>query len=214
MKARGNCTWGAWRVSLPGRMLGSMENCTWGAWRALLPLRMKILLGRTALKTLDLMALCTDHCLPPSFGTFSRTVILLYSGCLEICRKLLDSICRFSFLKRCNYSLYSDTMLNIGSIRMYILMLKHVLNETNMYVCMYIWRIYSSRDLDTLLYKVDWIALEKYWFIYTCNKGLRNVRIALRSQLTEENWENYNDMRNCHLSELMCEVSFHCLLCV
>ena len=29
-------------------------------------------------------------------------------------------------------------------------------------------------------------ALKKYWFIYTCNKGLRNVRIALRSQLTSE----------------------------
>ena len=113
----GNCTRGAW-------------NCTREAWRALLPLRMKILPGRTALKTLDPMALCTDHCLPPSFGTFSRTVILLwkYSGCLEICRKLLDSICRFSFLKRCSYSLYSDTMLNIG----------HVSNETNADVRMYI----------------------------------------------------------------------------
>ena len=51
---------------LPGRMLGSMGNCTWGAWRALLPLGMKILPGRTALKTLDPMALCTDRCLPPS----------------------------------------------------------------------------------------------------------------------------------------------------
>ena len=27
---------------------------------------------------------------------------------------------------------------------------------------------------------------EEYWFIYTRNKGLRNVRIALRSQLTSE----------------------------
>ena len=58
---------------LLGRMLGSMGNCTRGAWRALLLLRMKILPGRTALKTLDSMALCTDRCLPPSFGTFSRT---------------------------------------------------------------------------------------------------------------------------------------------
>ena len=132
---------------LPGRMLGSMGNCTQGAWRALLLLRMKILPGRTALKTLDPMALCTDRCLPPSFGTFSRTVILLwkYSGCLEICRKLLDLICRFSFLKRCSYSLYSDTMLNIG----------YVSNETNTDVCMYTCRIYSSRDLDTLLYKLE-----------------------------------------------------------
>ena len=135
---------------LPGRMLGSTGNCTLGAcrgaWRALLLLRMKILPGRTAQKTLDPMALCTDRCLPPSFGTFSRTVILLwkYSGCLEICRKLLDSICRFSFLKRCSYSLYSDTMLNIG----------YVSNETNTDVRMYTCRIYSSRDLDTLLHEL------------------------------------------------------------
>ena len=48
-----------------------------GAWRALLPLRMKILPGRTALKTLDTMALCTAHCLPPFLEVTSRTVILL-----------------------------------------------------------------------------------------------------------------------------------------
>ena len=121
-------------------MLGSMGNCTQGAWRALLLLRMKIQPGRTALKTLDPMALCTDCCLPPSFGTFSRTVILLwkYSGCLEICRKLLDSICRFSLLKRSSYSLYSDTMLNIGPIKMYILMLETRNVEQTKDVRMYI----------------------------------------------------------------------------
>ena len=127
---------------LLGRMLGSTGNCTQGACRgALLPLRMKILLGRTALKTLDPMALCTDHCLPPSFGTFSRTVILLkkYSGCLEIYRKLLDSICRSSFLKRCSYSLYSDTMLNIGCVlNDTMLNIGCVSNETNADVRMYI----------------------------------------------------------------------------
>ena len=41
-------------------MLGSTGNCTRGAWRALLPLRMKIMPVRTALKTLDPMALCTE----------------------------------------------------------------------------------------------------------------------------------------------------------
>ena len=69
---------------LPGRMLGDTGNCTrgtctahGGAWRALLPLRMEILLGRTALKTLDTMALCTARCLPPFLEITSRTVILL-----------------------------------------------------------------------------------------------------------------------------------------
>ena len=58
---------------LVGRMLESMgtaqgtaRGTARGAWRALLPLRMKILPGRTALKTLDPMPLCTDRCLPPS----------------------------------------------------------------------------------------------------------------------------------------------------
>ena len=69
---------------LPGRMLGDTGKlhtgslyCTRGAWRALLPLRMKILMGRTALKTLDTMALCTARCLPPFLEIISRTVILL-----------------------------------------------------------------------------------------------------------------------------------------
>ena len=46
-------------------------------------------------------------------------------------------------------------MLNIGSIRIYILMTGVVSNETNEDVHMYIWRIYSSRDLGTLLHKVE-----------------------------------------------------------
>ena len=118
---------------------------------------MKILPGRTALKTVDTMALCTARCLPPFLEITSRTVILLqkYSGCLEICRKLLDSICRFFFLKRCSYSLYSDTMLNIGSIRIYILTVGVVSNETNEVCTMYIeefilvdiW-IHSSMELN------------------------------------------------------------------
>ena len=77
---------------LPGRMLGGVLPSTGtargtarddargtarGAWRALLPHRMEILPGRTALKTLDPMALCTDRCLPPFLEITSRTVILL-----------------------------------------------------------------------------------------------------------------------------------------
>ena len=62
---------------LPGRMLGDTGNCTRGAWRALLPLRMKILSGRTALKTLDTMALCTARLSSSLLGIISRIVILL-----------------------------------------------------------------------------------------------------------------------------------------
>ena len=41
-------------------------------------------------------------------------------------------------------------------------------------------------DVDTLLHKTKVMNMEKCRFIYTRNKGLRNVRIALRSQLTSE----------------------------
>ena len=53
-------------------------------------------------------------------------------------------------------------MLNIGSIRIYILMTGHVSNETNIDVRMYTCRIYSSRYLDTLLHKVEF-ELNKHW---------------------------------------------------
>ena len=72
-------------------------------------------------------------------------------------------------------------MLNIG----------YVSNETNTDVCMYTCRIYSSRDLDTLLHKVE-LSMElnmhrKCSSLYTMQQWKRNVRIALRRQLTEEN---------------------------
>ena len=41
-------------------------------------------------------------------------------------------------------------------------------------------------DLDTLLHNLELKMHGKYWFIYTRNKGFRNVGIALRSQLTSE----------------------------
>ena len=56
-------------------------------------------------------------------------------------------------------------------------------------VCMYTCRIYSSRDLDTLLHKLE-VELNmhrKCSNLYTTQQWKRNVRIALRSQLTEEN---------------------------
>ena len=57
--------------------------------------------------------------------------------------------------------------------------------DVRMYTC----RIYSSRDLDTLLYKlkVELNMHRKCSNLYTTQQWKRNVRIALRSQLTEEN---------------------------
>ena len=67
----------------------------------------------------------------------------------------------FSLLKRCKYSLYSDTMLNYWSTNhcwtqhCWMECVVGVSNETNTDVRMYTWRIYSSRYLDTLLYKLE-----------------------------------------------------------
>ena len=63
-----------------------------------------------------------------------------------------------------------------------------VSNETNEDVRMYIEEFILVEIWIHCCTKLNWITLEKCWFIYTRNKGLRNVRIALRSQLTSESW--------------------------
>ena len=62
------------------------------------------------------------------------------------------------------------------------------MKQTRMYVCTPC-RIYSSRDLDTLELNIK-LKLDmhrKCSNLYTTQQWKRNVRIALRSQLTEEN---------------------------
>ena len=77
-------------------------------------------------------------------------------------------------------------LLNIGwSIRIYILMTGRNVEQTKD-VHMYIEEFILVEIWIHCCTNVEWRALEKYWFIYTRNKGLRNVRIALRSQLTSE----------------------------
>ena len=61
------------------------------------------------------------------------------------------------------------------------------MKQTHMYVCTF--EEFILVDLDTLELDIEVMMHGKYWFIYTRNKGLvtvRNVRIALRSQLTSE----------------------------
>ena len=56
--------------------------------------------------------------------------------------------------------------------------------DVRMYTC----RIYSSRYLDTLLYMDEDLNVHrKCSNLYTTQQWKRNVTIALRSQLTEEN---------------------------
>ena len=57
-------------------------------------------------------------------------------------------------------------------------------NKRRMYVCTL--EEFILVDLDTLLHKVEVKKHGKCWFIYTRNKGMRYVRIALRNLLTSE----------------------------
>ena len=59
-----------------------------------------------------------------------------------------------------------------------------VSNETNTDVRLSISRIYSNRDLDTLLYKLELnCCVENTLVFIQSQQWKRNVRIALRSQL-------------------------------
>ena len=164
---------------LPGRIAWKDGDCTQGAWRALLLLRIELLPGRIALKTLDPMTLCTDS-LSSSLLWRNSFLLLECSRCLEICRELLDLICKFSLLKRCSYSLYSDTMLNIG----------YVLNETNADVRMYIeefilveiW-IHYCTSWNLNMKWSDYIG--KYTGIYTHT----TIAWAKWEMLLEVNWQ-------------------------
>ena len=83
-------------------------------------------------------------------------------------------------------------LLNIGSIRIYILTTGVVSNETNTYVRMYI-EEFILVDLDTLELNIEVRMNVDAWKntgLYTLATKdwllVRNVRIALRSQLTSE----------------------------
>ena len=117
------------------------------------------------------------------------------------------------FTLRCG-DLFWCFLLKIGSIRIYILMTGSCL-EWNKRRCTYVhWRIYSSRDLDTLLYKVE-LELNMHWK----NAGLYTLATKdwdMWELLLGANWQvriNRITMtwETVTLSELTCEVSFHCL---
>ena len=69
---------------------------------------------------------------------------------------------------------------------MYILMDTRNVEQTKdvrMYTC----RIYSSRDLDTLLHKVELNNIGKMLVYIHSQQRIEKCENALRSQLTEEN---------------------------
>ena len=77
-------------------------------------------------------------------------------------------------------------MLNIGSIRIYILMTGVVSNETNEDVRMYI-EEFILDDLHYLMYKMELRYCVEITLVFIqSQQWMRNVRIALRSQLTSE----------------------------
>ena len=69
---------------------------------------------------------------------------------------------------------------------MNILMLDTRNVEQTKDVRMYTRRIYSSRPGYIAAQVEGEDAWKIHWYLYNRNKGLRNVRIALRSQLTSE----------------------------
>ena len=87
-----------------------------------------------------------------------------------------------------------------------------VSNETNTDVHMYTWRIYSSRYLDTLLYKdelnMHWKCCSLYTLATIEEKGWDCSQMynwhSVVNRITMK-WEPVN------LWELMCELPFHCL---
>ena len=122
---------------LPGRMLWELmawgtaweteQNTVLGAWRACLPSE---------------CCFYMENCPKDSGNPWNPTSRITILKEREEDRKSLwrsmqsaIGFQRISFLNRCNYSLYSDTILTIG----------YVSNETNTDVHMYISRIYSSR---------------------------------------------------------------------
>ena len=62
----------------------------------------------------------------------------------------------FSLLKRCKYSLYSDTMLHFGSQTLVELHASRTNEDVRMYTC----RIFILVDVVTLLYMDE---LNKHW---------------------------------------------------
>ena len=77
-------------------------------------------------------------------------------------------------------------MLNIGSIRIYILMTGVVSNETNEDVRMYN-EEFILDDLHYLMYKMELRYCVEITLVFIqSQQRMRNVRIALRSQLTSE----------------------------
>ena len=95
---------------------------------------------------------------------------------MDVCRKLLDSICRFSFLKRCSYSLYLDTMLNIG----------YVSNETNADVRMDIEEFILVEIWIHCCTKLNWITLENT-LVFICVHA--TIAWAKWEMLLEVNWQ-------------------------
>ena len=83
-------------------------------------------------------------------------------------------------------------MLNIGLIRMYILMLDTHNVQQMKDVCMYVCTLVEFILVDIWIYCCTRLNIEvnmhrKCSNLYTTQQWKRNVRIALRSQLTEEN---------------------------
>ena len=108
-------------------------------------------------------------------------------------------------------------VLYFGTIRMNILMLdldtRNVEQTTD--VRMYKWRLYFTRDSGYIAAHVGSWKLNDYIGKYTAFYTNAWIEENLWDNSQMYNWHNEMNritwVRKCHMSELMCEVSFHCL---
>ena len=149
--------------------------------------------------------LFSEQCANPVtklYEAFRGNLHWLYSltkySLLQLSRPVLTlvsvffSFLRVSFSVDRTYRLDSPPimqgLLNVGSIRIYILTTGVVSNETNTYVRMYI-EEFILDDLHYLMYKMELRYCVEITLVFIqSQQWMRNVRIALRSQLTSESY--------------------------
>ena len=105
--------WGAHNEFLLYRMLGSMGNSCCLAqddWKSVGLHVETLYLSWNSCEIVEKEISLFGYLSSPLLGKF---YLIECSGCLNVCRKWLDSICMFSMLKTCKYSLYSDTIKNL-----------------------------------------------------------------------------------------------------
>ena len=87
-------------------------------------------------------------------------------------------------------------MVNIGCIRMDILMIRMCCSKTNTNVCMYTQRTYSSRCNHIAAQVGSDLEWKLHWYLYNCLNRHEKCENCIDSHLTGKRSENYIQLRN------------------